>query len=211
MKGTKFTSQVGQDKWVCKQLQYKDNGIFLDIGAYDGKTLSNTYFLEKELGWTGVCVEPGVEEFLKLKRIRDCVCVHKAIYNDNIPVLMDSSEMLRGIKKHLQCPPKEDDQYEIQAITMKTLLETYSIPKVIDYISLDTEGSEYEILSGFPFDEYTVTLWTIEHNAYLDGGKLKKKVRKVMKKNGYVMVPESEQTVDVRNFEDWFMHKNHNK
>jgi len=205
-----YTSQVGQDEWVCKQLKHKRNGFFLDIGAYDGATLSNTHHLEHDLGWAGICIEPGLEEFKMLIKTRNCICINKAIYNKNTSVVMASEGLLRGIKEHLQCEAIGTEQTVVEAITMKKLLKDYDVPKMIDYISLDTEGSEPEILAEFPFDKYEVSLWTIEHNAYLDGGKLKEKVRKIMTKNGYLMVPESEQTVDVRNFEDWFFHKKMN-
>jgi len=207
MRKSQFLAQVEQDKWVCKKLKNKRFGFFLDIGAFDGVQLSNTHYLEKQLLWSGICVEPGKLEFERLITHRSCVCINKAIYDSNDSVVMASDGLLRGIKKHLQCPPIGTEQTIVESITMKTLLLENEVPHMIDYISLDTEGSEYEILSQFPFDEYEVSLWTIEHNAYLDGGKLKEKVRQIMSENGYLRVPESEQTVDVNNFEDWFFHK----
>ena len=58
MKGKQqFYSQVGQDKWVCEYFNYKKGGFFLDIGAADGITINNTYYLEKELEWKGICIE----------------------------------------------------------------------------------------------------------------------------------------------------------
>ena len=169
--------------------------------------LSNTYHLEKVLGWSGICIEPGKDEFHTLKISRNCLCVNKAIYNKNTSVVMASDGLLRGIKKHLQCPPIGTEQMIVETITMKRLLKESNAPHMIDYISLDTEGSEAEILSAFPFNKYEVSLWTIEHNAYLDGGKLKARIRKIMLENGYIVVPESMQIQEVINLEDWFVHK----
>ena len=74
-----FKGQVGQDKWVCDRLGYKIGGYFMDIGAYDGVKLSNTYCLEKELGWDGVCIEPAKGAFMKLINNRSCLCIRNAI------------------------------------------------------------------------------------------------------------------------------------
>ena len=63
-----FKSQVGQDAWVCRMLGNKTNGYFIYIGAHDGITLSNTYTLEKEFEWTGICVEPAVNRPPGLRR-----------------------------------------------------------------------------------------------------------------------------------------------
>jgi hypothetical protein len=52
-----FYSQIGQDKWVAERLNYKRNGTFLDIGCHHYSHLSNTFFFEKDLGWTGIGIE----------------------------------------------------------------------------------------------------------------------------------------------------------
>jgi len=50
-----YKSQAGQDEWVCKTLNNKVGGYFIDIGATNGFDLSNTYYLEKQLKWNGIC------------------------------------------------------------------------------------------------------------------------------------------------------------
>jgi len=65
----KYYSQLGQDKWVLEKLDYKENGFFIEIGAYDGITLSNTYSLEKDFGWDGICVECNPEIIPLLPKI----------------------------------------------------------------------------------------------------------------------------------------------
>jgi FkbM family methyltransferase len=74
-----YHSQLGQDKFVDDFFNQQENLVFLDIGAHDGITLSNTYFLEKERNWKGICVEPQPKEFLKLTENRTCVCVNVAV------------------------------------------------------------------------------------------------------------------------------------
>lgn len=197
-----FNSQIGQDKWVCQMLENKRNGYFIDIGACDGVTISNTYVLEKELGWTGICVEPARKPFAKLKAARNCICVNKAAYSTD------------GVVSFMEYP---DDQYRgnitnikamdsgirtvIESITLDSLIYEYNSPRVIDYISIDVEGLEYEILTGFPFEYYFSLCWTIEHNDVEPFTK-RNKVRELMALHGYTLYPEHLRKEGW--FEDWF-------
>jgi hypothetical protein len=71
----KFYSQNNQDK-IINHLLKKKNGVFLDIGANDGITISNTYYFEKKLNWTGLCIEPIGEVFNILSTNRNCLCLN---------------------------------------------------------------------------------------------------------------------------------------
>jgi len=74
-----YFSQFGQDKWIIERLfPSKRNGFFVDIGANDGITLSNTYFLEKK-GWNGLAVEPIPPVYEKLVKNRQCIAVNGCI------------------------------------------------------------------------------------------------------------------------------------
>lgn len=202
-----FVSQAGQDKWVCDKLKNKANGYFIDIGAGDGCTINNSYYLEKELGWTGVCVEANKERFDKLVQNRKCICINKAIYKENILSEFAIGGGIYGIKEALQVPIDKYGVDFIESITMSQLMQNNNVPHIIEYISLDTEGNDFNVLLGFPFEEYEVLLWTIEHNAYLDNGFLKYKIREIMTKNGYMIVPDKSKSYDANSFEDWFINE----
>lgn len=191
-----FTSQVGQDKWVCEYFNYKRGGFFLDIGAYDGILLSNTYYLEKELGWYGICVEPSPTTFPSLKQNRGCICVNKAAYSYDGDVMFGDVGFIGGVSSSGNIPTK--------SITIETLLSDMGCPDVIDYVSLDVEGAEYDVLLKFPFDKHEVVLWTIEHNSYIDGGVLKEKVKGIMKGRGYSIHTEDLECGGLK-FEDWYI------
>ena len=81
--GGVFFSQVGQDMWLAKHVLFAGTagrGVFVEAGAADGVTGSNTLWLERERAWTGVCVEPHPETFQHLRRLRPgCVAVHAAV------------------------------------------------------------------------------------------------------------------------------------
>lgn len=186
-------SQVGQDLWVMRYPRF-----FIEAGAHNGIDISNTYLLEQN-GWQGICVEPG-EDFKLLEQNRKCVCVNKALWKENRIVKFNELGCGSSISQ---------DGKEIEAITFKTLLEDYKAPRIIDYISLDVEGAEYDVLSVFPFDEYEVLLWTIEHNQAKDGGKMRDQIRELMTSKGYKLAVGDVYCGDDP-FEDWWVNTKYN-
>ena len=180
-------SQVGQDLWVLSKIK---EGFYIDIAAGNGVDLSNTYLLEKN-GWNGICVEPS-ENFMELVTNRACICVRSLVWShDGLVKFTD-----KGYGSFV-------GEGELRwAITIKRLFEMFNVPKVIDYISLDIEGSEYEALLAFPW-EYKVKLWTIEHNFARDGGVLKEKIKGLMKEWGYKIAVE-DVYCGPDPFEDWW-------
>jgi len=192
-----MTSQAGQDKWVCEFFNYKHNGFFIDVGANDGIWLSNTYYLEKELQWTGICIEAGITPYNALKRNRSCICIQKLIADMNCGA--EFEEIAYTGRARI------DGRYQVDMSRLDTLMSGYDIPKVIDYISIDTDGYDLRVLSGFPFDKHEVILWTLEHN---DNKKIKQSMKELMNNKGYVIAVE-----DVKDegciFEDWYINKNY--
>lgn len=79
----KYFSQSGQDVYLDNLFKQQENGVFLDIGAYDGIKLSNTYFFEKYRNWTGVCVEANNEVFQELKKNRKSKLLNLAVSEDS--------------------------------------------------------------------------------------------------------------------------------
>jgi FkbM family methyltransferase len=76
----KFHAQVGQDRYLLENFfRGKRNGVFLDVGAYDGEKFSNTLFFEESLGWKGLCVEPLPSAFQKLRARRSSICENVAL------------------------------------------------------------------------------------------------------------------------------------
>jgi len=98
----KYYSQYRQDEFL-NEYYFKGvkGGVFLDIGAHDGESLSNSKFFEEELGWSGICIEPNPDVFKLLKENRNCICINKAIYSKKGTVLFSKNsgrtEMLSGI------------------------------------------------------------------------------------------------------------------
>jgi FkbM family methyltransferase len=223
LKRKKFTSQIGQDKWVLQKTNFKRGGFFLEIGSADGLYLSNTYILEKKFGWKGICVEPA-NKISELKRNRKCVIENSCISSKTGEIVdFQVDDEISGIKEYFdKFHERKGQTIKVKTISLKDLFVKHNAPKVIDFFSLDTEGSEYEILKNFPFKDYQLNLITVEHNAH--SGKKedierRQKIFDLLTKNGFVREEHSEFSKkfgdkDGGNFEDWYVNTkmiNHGK
>ncbi|WP_158817981.1 FkbM family methyltransferase [Methylocapsa sp. S129] len=173
-------SQFGQDVFVLDLLGWKRRGFFLDSGAADGLRSSNTLMMEQEFGWRGICIEPNSEMFASLLKNRRCKCLNLCLFDREGDIeFLENGRMLGGIlesydPQHLQyvceiCTLQENDDGSFVTVRKRcrlpeSVLRECGAPSVIDYWSLDTEGSELAILESFPFETYSCRVITVEHN-----------------------------------------------
>lgn len=191
-------SQIGQDLAVLKYYKNKRNGYFVEVGASDGIQLSNTYLLEKEFGWKGICVEALPEKFKQLCKNRPtAVCVEKAVFNATGLTLKfdiaNSFDMLSGISDYIserwsERVKSDCTTIDVKTITLTDLLKEANAPPFIDYLSLDTEGSEFEILKAHDFSKYNFGLLDVEHN---NVEPTRTQIRELLLKNGYIFIGEN--------------------
>lgn len=197
-------SQYSQDLFVLECLKNKKQGYFVEIGSTNGIDINNTFLLEKEFDWAGLCVEPNPESFKFLKLNRKAICINKAIYNKNCKVNFKVNSDWSKISDN-------KDDINVDAISLNDLLESNNVPKIIDYLSIDCEGSEYDILSVFNFDNYVFKVITVEHNAFYNGNDYKFKIRKLLENNGYIFVKTNTNNPAninwVANIDDFYIHK----
>ena len=200
----KSHSQIGQDLKVLKFYKNKRNGYFIEAGANDGIKLSNTYLLEKNYNWRGICVEPVPVVFDQLKKNRKSINVNKALYDnskDTVNILLnpEDNELLAGVKEDMDKHKdrlKSKKSIDIKTTTLTELLDKYNAPRYIEYLSLDTEGSEYKILNGIDFNKYKFGYINIEHN-YTEPRRTN--MRKKLEENGYKYYGEN-------SFDDIYIH-----
>ena len=160
-------SQIGQDLDVINYFKNKKNGYFIEIGATNGIDLSNTYLLEKKYDWDGICIEPQDSYYNKLVQNRDCYTDNSLLFSEKGKEFdFSNANELGGITDYIDkwTSAKESEQVKKISETLNNILIKYNAPKYIDYMSLDTEGSELEILKGIDFDKYKFGFMTIEHN-----------------------------------------------
>lgn len=196
-------SQFGQDAFVLATLLFKKGGYFVEFGATDGVSGSNSYILEKSYGWKGILAEPARcwHEALKRNRCADiewsCVAARSG---DSIPFYEHGmrSSMRRHIPlgRRLKRLTQSHRFYDVPTISLLDLLQKHRAPKVIDYLSMDTEGSELEILAAFDFSAYRFRVITCEHNHKPN----REKIFALLSSHGYDRVLQSISEVD-----DWYV------
>jgi len=190
-----FYSQLGQDKWIIgKVFPGVKNGYFVDIGSWDAEIDSNSKALE-ELGWSGICIDP----FPRNWRNRNCHLFKEVVYSRKGEVIkFRMAGIIGGIDTHIDrhaTKVQSSPVVELTTTTIGDILERANAPRFIHYVNIDTEGSEMEILKAFPFSEYTVGAFTIEHNFEEPKRRL---IREFLEHKGYRFVKE--QIVD-----DWYI------
>lgn len=159
----KSYAQLNQDIWVLELLR-KQNGWFVEFGAYHPEKLSNTKLLEQH-GWCGVSVDPFPHGDWTTRP--NTMFIESAVTCDGRQIEFVKADELGGIAEHISAHAaavEDADRVTISSITPSDVLTAANAPREIDYVSLDVEGAELEILRAFPFDEYDVTLLTVEHN-----------------------------------------------
>lgn len=184
----KWHSQIGQDKWAFTTLGEKREGFFVDLGAADGLEFSNTLALEEEFGWTGICIEPDDAQFATLRKRRKCTCVHALVLDGVHEVQYKCAGIFGGMPEYLFHESALTPNVPIVTKTTRTLgdiLDECKAPPVIDFLSLDTEGTEPRILSVFPFDKYCFRTICVEHND-MEGAK--KYLRELLRSKDYQLV-----------------------
>jgi hypothetical protein len=88
-------------------------------------------------------------------------------------------------------------QYDVRTVSLNDLLKNFGAPRKIDYLSIDTEGSEYIILSSFDFSKYDISVITVEHNS----GEQRDSIHRLLSRNGFVRIFE-----EISSCDDWYIH-----
>lgn len=200
----KSESQVHQDLFVLSETNFKKGGYFVEFGAANGKKLSNTYLLEKEFGWNGILAEPACGWHKDLRKNRNAIVETRCVYSETGRQLdfveADNGE-LSTISKFQSSDTFSDQRangktYKVETVSLLDLLKSHNAPNKIDYLSIDTEGSEFEILNSFDFNAYDISIITCEHNFTAS----RKRIHALLTSKGYVQKFET-----LSRFDDWYV------
>ena len=170
----KFFSQSGQDR-ILKDHFFKNKkkGFFVELGAFDGIEGSNCFYFENSQAWNGIAVEASNTQFSKLKKNRKCVVLNLAISSSEKEVefydVHGGLAQMSGINDNNYSTKdivEKDIKSKINKYKLKTTTFDKIIPldKVIDYLSIDIEGGEMEVLKSIDFTKYTIKVISIENN-----------------------------------------------
>ena len=202
-------SQLQQDLFVLAELEFKHGGFFVEFGATDGVELSNTLLLEKQFGWTGILAEPATIWHTALRNNRRCIVDQRCVWTASGETLqfaeVAASPMLSTVGAFVEGDMHKlartgHKNYEVKTVSLRDLLRDHQAPYVIDYLSIDTEGSEYDILSAFDFEAYRIRVITVEHNFT----PAREKLRLLLESYGYVRKLQS-----ISQFDDWYVLETH--
>jgi FkbM family methyltransferase len=174
-------SQIQQDllaSWVTYKLRtgkfkaLKEPKYFVEFGATNGFQLSNTFFLEKFENWKGLLAEPAKVWHIELLSVRNCEIDLRCVFSESGETLMfteTSDPELGTLSRYSDWDNHAEERqggrnYEVETVSLYDLLSEHQSPSYIDYLSIDTEGSEFEILRVFDFERYSFGLISVEHN-----------------------------------------------
>jgi len=194
----RYHSQYKQDEFLNEHIfEGKENGFFVEIGADDGVCHSNTLFFEKYKSWKGICIEPRKAAFEELIKNRNCACENVCISEKK-----ETKEFTEFVGRHSQLSGlsgkySEDHKRRIEKETkelglikrtitvdcenINNILKKHNAEK-IDYMSIDTEGGELEILKSIDFANTMIDVISIENN-YFDS-----KIKKYLKSKNYKLI-----------------------
>jgi FkbM family methyltransferase len=165
-------AQNFQDLWVMFESGSQRAGFFVEFGATDGVDRSNSYALEQQLGWSGILAEPNPVWHEALRRNRSARICERCVLDQSGRVVeflaadhADLSTIAAFACSDYHAARRGKGRIiGVETISLRDLLREYGAPHRIDYMSIDTEGSEYDIIRSFDFNEYDVRLLSVEHN-----------------------------------------------
>lgn len=197
-------SQLRQDLFVLSELGFKRGGYFVEFGAASGKELSNTWLLEKHFDWSGILAEPAKCWHQRLAANRSCVIEHRCVWKSTGDSLefAEASEAeistlssFKGGDQHA-ASRRSSRHYQVETISLNDLMAGHKALDKPDYLSIDTEGSELEILQAFDFKRYPFKVITCEHNFT----PARQKISGLLTAAGYVRKYEK-----ISDFDDWYV------
>ncbi len=197
-------AQLRQDLFVLAELGFKRGGFFVEFGAANGRDLSNSWLLEKRYGWSGILAEPARCWHVPLAAHRSCAIEHDCVWKTTgetlefletaQPELATLAEF-QSVDKHANAR-RSAKRYKVKTVSLADLLARHHAPAAPDYLSIDTEGSEYEILREFDFERYPFKVITCEHNHTA----ARTKIFDLLTRAGYVRKFKA-----LSDFDDWYV------
>lgn len=198
----KSHSQINQDLLPLFVLG-NNPGYFVEIGAGDGNFISNTLLLEKDYGWHGILCEPVPKQVEKIRQTRSAIVEAACIYSTSLNKIefleVEGVEYLSGIKSLLSNDLLRSSMlgkakaYLLETISLDDLLDKHNAPQEIDFLSIDTEGSEYNILQAYSFSRKFKIICVENNNNDMI-------MQSLLKEKGYtrVMIKKAE-------FDSWYI------
>ena len=197
-------AQLRQDLFALAAVGPDKPNFFVEFGATNGVSLSNSFLLETKFFWRGILVEPAKGWHTALSAARKCAIDQRCVWSHSGEIIKfreTATRELSTVERFADSDSHATDRregmsYEVETVSLLDLLVEHEAPAHIGYLSMDTEGSEYEILKSFDFSKYSFGAISIEHNFTAN----REKIRSLLERNGYQRVYEA-----ISQFDDWFL------
>jgi FkbM family methyltransferase len=187
-----YQAQHGEDRWLEAFFGGKADGVFVEVGAYDGVVLSNTYFFES-IGWTGVLVEPDAAKAARCRSSRpksqifECAAVGSgdvdaiSFYEVAGGQVYSTVNMTDEHRKRLDQYGLSFTETRVKAMTLDRILEAAKLSR-IDFVTIDVEEGELEVLRGFDLSRWRPEAVMVETNSRFRSAE----IRRYFVERGYV-------------------------
>ena len=202
-----FYSQFGEDKILFEIFQGKTSGFCVEVGANNGIDDSTSLFFE-QIGWKCILVEPNPSLCRQIREERNALLYEYAASNqsdtrtlyvvegaarsDGLSTISTNKEDHDRIKNH----GFVSSAVQVHTMTLDRILMDAQIDCDIDFISIDVEGHEYEVLEGFSLEKWKPFIILIEDNSNFENNI----VNRYLKQFGYVRFMRT-------GVNDWYAHK----
>ena len=197
-------SQFKQELFALTAANGKRNGYFVELGACDGRHLSNTNMLEKMFDWRGILVEPSRAWHTALEADRSAIIDLRFVSPESGKTVMFEEAKELGESTVAKGPKTTRTKYPIETVSLMDLLDEHQAPKNIDYLSIDTVGTEFDILDVFNFDKYKFGFISVHNQDDYP-------VTSLLENNGYrTLFPREPDLISwsqVAGFDSWFVPK----
>lgn len=196
-------SQRLQDLWALWESGFARSGYFVEFGALNGRDFSNTFLLE-QLGWQGAVAEPHPDYRELVHKNRKCTVSTKCVFSESGKVVSFHAVKGRPALSTIGNFGDEDSRsalrgdfvvHEVQTVSLHDLLVEATAPRTIDFLSIDTEGSELEILGAFNFGAWNIKALCVEHN-----DSQRQELYELLTSNGFVRKWEH-----ISGHDDWYV------
>ncbi|ANK79368.1 MAG: hypothetical protein TEF_00130 [Rhizobiales bacterium NRL2] len=194
-------AQLLQDLVQIHLCGAKRDGYFVEIGVGNGVDFSNSYLFETALGWRGLLVEPNPDFHAAIRDCRTARLATEAAFDrsgGSVPFLKQSAGEMSGIADFTK-KRRKGSALTIDVPTIRTdeLFAREGVPAFVDFLSVDTEGTEFEILSAVDFEATRFGFIAVEHN---HREARRRKVIELLESKGYRRVLDH-----ISQFDDWFV------